>query len=430
MRRFAVNINLTVVCMLHACLFETCSSQNQNMSIMILCRTFAKNDTAHAICNTHSFNMLTPSTIYMNHGDDPCSAPSTGLLCDKFGVLSPTSCLLEKSAGIIETVISSIPASVTSVEMLLLQTRDDDFQPGLEMPEQSGNLTSLKAVSLVMKDNYVKFYIVSHVLNKKFLSTLVGFYDSMVLRRIVYFEWASDSIPRARWRMWTSGFYHAHGPPFTLPLNEKDIFLVFPPVNDVSPAPAPDPGGVFIIVTLLVCSGTLLLCGVMSTVIWVCYRRQQLPWITDGSQRCLEAYRPGLMVVYAYGDQVFNNQSFFIAVPGISYHAIGNTSSCREILDAFKTKPRRTCVTLVTPNYLQQMTTFLAGKDCDEERCKQWTSFHLSPRTVPVLVGDINVQDFPDWLRTVYFKLNRWSYPQYPTDTISVQDILRQIYAR
>ncbi len=138
---------LAVMLMLPSCMLATCCDENQNLSAAVTCRTFATNDTAaYAICTTGPFNDSPP---YMTHDDDPCWTTPSKVICDRLE-LSPTCCLSERCAGIIETVISKIPSSVISVAMLILQTNDTDFQCEIATPQNFGNVSSIEAVSLIL----------------------------------------------------------------------------------------------------------------------------------------------------------------------------------------------------------------------------------------------------------------------------------------
>ncbi len=422
-----------MVWMLDGYLFGTCSAQSHNTSTMVVCRIFATNDTAYAVCSTDTFNA---SSACRPHENDPSSTSSGNVTCDKLELLSHTSCLSESSADVIETVISTIPSSVSSLEMFILQSGDDVSYCQLELPQHFGNLSSLVIVSLVLDGSHVNFYFAVYIYQNTFLSATINFYNSLLLRRMMYLKWARYSIsPVHRTGCKYNEYYDVDESRFMFPIKIEDIYLlcdIFTLLNctDCSCCMGLTLGITVILATSVI-SVTLLIV-IVTVVIGLCRKNQQLR-IANESPRCLEAWRQELMVIYAYGDKLFDRQSFdmpFMTAADVSYHTVVQIGSWHEILDNFNTKPQMVCVILISPDYLQKMTKSLAENGCDDETRDLVTSFHLSQRTFPVLIGDINLEDFPAALRGVYFKLNLRRWPNYPTDRTGIRNTLQQIHKR
>ncbi len=93
-----IAIFVEFVWLLHSLLLGSYSAQTQNVPTMVICRTFAANETAYAVCSTDAFNL---TSEYMPNDDDPCSRNSSKMMCDRLDILSPTSCLSRRSAGVI-----------------------------------------------------------------------------------------------------------------------------------------------------------------------------------------------------------------------------------------------------------------------------------------------------------------------------------------
>ncbi len=414
--------------MLDCCLFEFCSAQNQNVSTTVLCRIFAVNDHALAICSTDTFTDLSTN---MSDNGDPCWIASGHVMCDRLEFLSLASCLSERSAGIIEKVILSIPSRFTSVELLIFQTEDDDSQCGIEIPQNFGNLSSLEVVSIVLNINRINFYGAINI-KKNCLATTIIFYDPMDLKRIMFFKWTGDPIFRVSEGecKYPDVFIRPHNQTlYSIMIPLSQTFYWFCTRQKVQPEPA------LIDVTIIatvVCSFILVVVTVTAVICFyrirclIMRRAIQLESISG-----IEAFRrkSQLMAIYAYGDRTFDDQRLLTAAADISYRTIGTAGSWQEILDDFKTKPQRVCIALITSSYLQEMRSF-AENDDNDVILDQVTSFHLSQRTIPVLIGDINRGDFPPVMQTVYFKLNLQRWPHYPCDNTSIQNMIRQINIR
>ena len=341
---------------------------------MVIGSNVEVNSTAHDIYKRYAFP---ESSTYMAYGDDLCSE-SSNLSCKRLHFLSLTRCLSNISDGLLGKTISSFHSNATSAEMLGLQTRGANSPSQLEIPLPSGNNLSYQTSSLVLGVSDANRYVVDRIHN---LVTAIEFY--------FYLAW---------WCM---------------------VCCTTVGYGDTTSHKTGD------IIATIVFSGPLLF-ATAAALICLWYKRQQLRWITDERLGGLEAPAPELIIVYANGDPLFDDQTAFVTATEVSYNAIRKDCSWKEILEKFKTSLHRTCITLITANYLLGVTAFLAN-DSDEETRDQVTSFHLSQRTVPVLIGHLNVEEFPESLRAVYFKLNLQRMPQYPTNGTSLQNILRQI---
>ena len=327
--------------------------------------------------------------------------------------------------------------------MLILQTEGDDSRCELDLPQHFGNLSSLKTVSLVLDTDRVNFYITFHPNKNNSLAVTIGFLNSLVLRRILFFKWPrhykfyyTSPVYRSRCKC---NDYYVNDTKIMLPITKKDVNLL---CDRCSPFNCDDcsccvRGGHLFLIEISVAS-VILLIAIVTAVICFCRKRMQRrlrPEESPGYLHDLERNGQGLMIVYASGDQVFDHKSpehtkipLFTAAD-VSYHRMGKAGSWEEILDNFNTKPRTTCVTIITSNYLHEMRKFLE-KACDDDMFDPVTSFHLSQRTFPVLIGDINVEDFPTSLRAVYFKLNLQRWPNYPGCCSKIQNMLRRIHTR
>ncbi len=310
-----------------------------------------------------------------------------------------------------------------------MQFGEDDSRCELEIPQHFGNRFSLEAVSLALDVSHVDFHVTLHINMKGFLAATTDCYEPTELRRIIYLKRDQDSITQTYhieciYPQLFSSSYNPTLYSFKLPLNQTGIyrFCAKQKIEILRPT----------ILTVITMAFALYVTAVCIHVAVTPEYRFKSP-VKRESPRFKEVYelsRHETMILHANEYQKFHNQSLLTVADTVSYHAIGTSGSWQEILYTFNTKPHRVCVALVTSNYLQEMTKLLSEIDCDDETCDQVISLHLSQRTVPILVGDINMGDFPDFLRPVYFKLNLQRLPKYPADSTTLQNLLQQINER
>ncbi len=270
-------------------------------------------------------------------------------------------------------------------------------------------------------------------INKNSLEAKIYFYEHIQLKEVMYLKWTGYPTYFVYKSDCSNKLFFTSNDPtvynFKLPLNQSDIYRFCAKPKRV---PSHAPTNIIIIATCVISGSLVFVVSCFYIIRRLVQDRESfiLPkYIKDDKEACWPSIVE-LMVVYAYGDQKFDIQTLFSRTAEVSYHIIGKTGSWQEMLHTFNIKPQLQCFVLVTSTYLQEVTKFWEESFTDKETLDQVMLFHLSHRTVPILIGDVNVEDFPESLSAVYFKLNLQRWLDFPADGAYFQDMLQQVYAR